>query len=108
LHHLSPSFSSHNLKQFLKVSLFHFIYVYKAHQPYSPSFILSIHPPPSHQHPPQHIGPILQSCPSFLILQSVFKGVSLYIAATEYTMVQSVELPPLLSFTFSLILVLTI
>jgi hypothetical protein len=52
------------------VSLFYFIYVHKVHQPYSPSFFPSIHPPHSHKSPsPQRT--FLQSHPSFLIPKSV-------------------------------------
>jgi hypothetical protein len=51
------------------------MYVYEAHQPYSLIFIVSIHPPPSHNYPPT-LYLFYKSYVSFLVPELVFKGVS--------------------------------
>jgi hypothetical protein len=58
------------------------MYVNKAHQPYSLTFISFVHSSPSHKYPP-HTVPILQSCLSFLIPKKMFGGVSQCIPAVN-------------------------
>jgi hypothetical protein len=70
-----------HLKQLQEVPSFYFIYVYKAHQPYSLTFISSIHLPPPTSIPPTI--PILWTCLWFLISKSTFKGVSWCIPAVS-------------------------
>jgi hypothetical protein len=79
-HHAPSSLPLAYLKQ-LQITLLYFIYVYKVHQPYSPSFIPFRHPPsPTDTH--LFIWSILQSC-LILIPKSVFKGVSWWISAAN-------------------------
>jgi hypothetical protein len=72
----SPHPSLLHLKQFQEASLFYFICVYEAHQPYSLIFISFIYTLLPQVTPSPPMVPILQSYPSFLIPNSMFKGVA--------------------------------
>jgi hypothetical protein len=80
LPHLSPPY----FKQLQKFSLFYFIYVCKVHQPYSLSFIPSIHPPRSQCYPHPHMTCFTIVSIIFNYKVSVQRGFSIYLSC-EYT-----------------------